>query len=957
MSRPATGAATVARGALCGFLGGLAAGAIEFALAAERAQAFLPSGRTRLLVFLCTLYGAAGGALGALGVAAARALGWATDLEALWHGAFAEAGSGGQGAPGATRGRRWAAYAAAVVLVSAGHVWVVRELALYALTRFHHRLLIAGLVGAEAALLAVPAAALVFLLAAVLSPVLRFGPRLAPRPAAPAGLYAAAWVLGLAGGAGVLAQILVRLEAARRLSHPQRAAAAAWWAPLCLLGGLVVAHLVARLLARRVRPRVLHTPAGAAAAIVATLAALVVPAAALQWSTVRQLDRRPFVAAATLVLVALICALAGAGRGLAKLRGPARAAFAVALPALALSLALSVGRSDRVRKAASQLTGLTTPIVRALHAATDLDRDGYASILGGGDCDDFDRDVHPGALDWPDDGVDQDCNGHAATLAPRPPRRHLAHTPTVDKPNVLLITLDALRADHVSAYGYRRPTTPHLDALAQEGVLFKNAWAHAPSTRYSIPAILTGRYPSTIAVGAANWPPNLLPENRLAAEILKDLGYKTAALLSYHYFSRGWAIDQGFDDYDYSLQTLHSMGGDPAKTQGSSARQLADKNIAWIAEHKAERFFLWTHFYDTHFMFERHPDLPEADFGSDELALYDGEIRFSDHHIGRIFDALKREGLWDRTIVIVTSDHGEGFGEHGLPPSQRHGYHLYRNETQVPLIIRVPGLRPRVVDEPVGHIDILPTLLNLLGQPAGAEPQLLGDSVLDLMLGTPVDDKPRRIYQEVWYEGPTSRKAVVESGWHYIRNLIPDDTAELYDLGSDPEETRDRAGDGTAVEARLRTALAAWMDQAALPADFKRRVEGNVSQTPIPFSHPLGARLGQFISVEGYDLNDGEIAFVLRGLARPPQGWRFFMHIIGPDGRRLNADHEPVENLYPVTRLRPGTWLRDRVKLAVPPGWPEGPLTIDLGLWKGTERAAATGPHAAGDKVRVVIPR
>src|SRR5207302_10065893 len=128
------------------------------------------------------------------------------------------------------------------------------------------------------------------------------------------------------------------------------------------------------------------------------------------------------------------------------------------------------------------------------------DGDGYSSVLGGGDCNDFDREIHPGALDWPDDGIDQDCNGHQATLA-APPRAPFVPLPAAvpRDANVVIITLDALRADHVGAYGYARATTPRLDSLARESALFSDAWAHAPSTRYSVPAILRGRFPSSIA--------------------------------------------------------------------------------------------------------------------------------------------------------------------------------------------------------------------------------------------------------------------------------------------------------------------------------------------------------------------------------------------------------------------------------------------------------------------------
>jgi arylsulfatase A-like enzyme len=388
--------------------------------------------------------------------------------------------------------------------------------------------------------------------------------------------------------------------------------------------------------------------------------------------------------------------------------------------------------------------------------------------------------------------------------------------------NVLLITVDALRADHVGAYGYRRATTPRLDALARESFLFTDAWAHAPSTRYSIPAILTGRYPSAIAQDAnQHWPPKILPRNRLFAEIMKDRGYATGATASYYYFEREWGLDQGFDEYDVHLQTLHSgRYVDPAHTSGTSARELADLDVAWLGNHRREKFFFWTHFYDTHFGFAPHPDLPGCDFGGTEIDLYDGEIRFTDFHIGRILDSLKAAGLWDRTIIIITADHGDGFGEHGIPSNQRHGYHLYANETKVPLLIRVPGLTPRPVTIPVGHIDILPTVLNLIGGQRRDEPTLLGESRLREMLGQPPVSPPV-VFQEVTYEGPTSRydgtqrRALVSPTWHFIRNLIPDGTVELYRRSDDVLEEHDLAGSGEPAERELSRQLAAWLDELA----------------------------------------------------------------------------------------------------------------------------------------------
>ena len=952
--------APVTRAALAGALGGMAAGALEVALAFERVQAFLPSGRGKLLVFACALYAAAGALVGLIIGAVAALLGRASDLGAWWHAAFGPT----ENEP--REGRRVAAYALAVAAALVGLGRLVQPIALDALGRYHHRLLLSSLVGASAAGLAIALAAVVFLLATVLSPVLPLGPRVRLRFSAPLAWEAALWALGLYAGAGAVSALLYSLLERPRMPAALKALNTGIWAPVLIAIALTLSHGLARvgwrlLGSERLRAR-LSSPTALTLALTAALGLPLLLATASQWATVKQLDARPWLALAFGLAVALTAALA--------LRYPfkrmtpiARLLLSIGLVALPLVLALPLGRADRVRKAAVSQTGLSGPLVRAIQAATDLDRDGYSSVLGGGDCNDLDPDVHPGAFDWPDDGIDQDCNGHQASLTPPAPRPWAAVPPTLPKaPNVVLITIDALRADHVGSYGYARPTTPNLDALTRESVRFSYAWAHAPSTRYSVPAILTGRYPSTIAVGNAWWPPNLLPEDRLVGEMLKDLGYHTGAMLSYYYFNRAWGLDQGIDDYDIHLQTLHSMGGDPSKTQGTSARQLADLDVEYIAKHRGEKFFLWTHFYDTHFGFERHPDCFECNFGNDEIALYDGEIRFTDLHIGRVLQALKDAGIWDNTIVIVTSDHGDGFGEHGLPQSQRHGYHLYRNETKVPLIVHLPGVQPRVVDEPVGHIDILPTLINALGRPQSAEPTLLGSSLLGLMLGQPAAE-PRKVYQEVWYEGPTSRKGVVTRDWHLIRNLVPDDTTELYDEKSDPEEEHDRAGEGLDAERALRIALAEWMDAAALPAGFHDKVEGNLSTAPLPFQHKLGDSFSGWLTLEGADApatakagDTFEVALLWHatGGAKGSErdGWRVFTHVIAPDGRRLNLDHDPLEGLYPLKRMREGQWVRDRVKVTLPPNWPRGPLHVDVGLWKSPERAPVSGPDALDGAVR-----
>ena len=948
--------ALAARGALLGASGGVAAGLVDFTRAAVQAGAFLPSGRWKLAAFLCSLYGAAGAAALALAGLLLGAVLWASDGGALWRAAFKDEES---------EGARWAAYALAAAGSLALLGAALDPIALWALRFFHHRALIGALVGAAAAGLALPAALTTLVAAAALSPLVRFGPRARLRYSAPAGIEAAAWILGLYAAAGAVAALLFRLEARPRMPPALKALNVALWAPVILAALVGIAHAIGRRLP--LRDRALKTPRGALVSVATALALPLAIGLVAEWQLVRQLDLRPFTAVAVALGTVVMLLWADLGAPLRKRPLWLRGSIAVLTPALLLFVALGFGRSDRVRKAAISFTGATGPLVQLIQAATDLDHDGYSSVLGGGDCDDFDRDIHPGAFDFPDDSIDQDCNGHQATATPPPRVPFAAVPPTVPKDlNVVMITIDALRADHVGTYGYTRPTTPRLDALARESVVFENGFSHAPSTRYSIPAIQTGRYPSSIATSASlHWPPAILPENRLFAEMLKDRGYHTGATASYGgsgYFEPQWGIFQGFDEYDTHLKALHSLGGNPSSTRGTSARQLADLDVDWIAKHKDQKFYFWTHFYDTHYDFERHPDMPESNFGNSEIDLYDGEIRFSDFHIGRVLDAIKAAGLWDKTIIVITADHGDGFGEHGIPPNQRHGYHLYANETKVPFIIRVPGVAPRRVITPVGHIDILPTVLNAIGAHTDDEPSLQGQSRLGVMTGSVPDDGSGAVFQEVTYEGPSSpysgtqKRAVVTRDWHFIRNVVPDGTSELYHRTVDPNEEHDLSGMGESAEGDLSSALAAWMDQIALPADFSRKAAGNVQGTPYSPSRPLGDSLGGMLIVDGSDAPGApvkrgdhfDLTLYLHAAQPIPAGWRLFAHVVGP-GRMINADHEPVEGTMPLARMRPGTFVRDVIHVSLPPNWPVGTTTLRVGLWRGTERAKAAGAQASPD--------
>ncbi|MFH0901862.1 MAG: sulfatase-like hydrolase/transferase, partial [Pseudomonadota bacterium] len=388
-----------------------------------------------------------------------------------------------------------------------------------------------------------------------------------------------------------------------------------------VLGRLV--EVLLRAVARGRVARVLSHPV-APLATVAFFLAGGAGAAAVAWrATLGQLDLRPHVSGALVLIltlpafylvrraaarcsaVAVRCASFKWLRALPRI--PRLLLRAILVMVLLLATIFLSGRSDAVRKAAAAGSGLGGVLATTLRRLIDLDRDGYSAVLGGGDCNDFDRSVHPRAIDIPDDGVDQNCLGGDVELGSQAGDTGFVPLPATvpANANIMLVTVDTVRADHLGCYDYHRPTSPAMDALASEGTLFVHAWAHAPSTRYCMPAIATGRYPSQVLWDTSVWWPGLRPENRTIAEVLKDRGFTTGAIFNYHYFDRVRRFDQGFDEYDNENARLH-QGRDPASTRGSSSVEQARKAIRFLERHAQERFFLWVHFYDPHFQYERH---------------------------------------------------------------------------------------------------------------------------------------------------------------------------------------------------------------------------------------------------------------------------------------------------------------------------------------------------------------
>ena len=342
--------------------------------------------------------------------------------------------------------------------------------------------------------------------------------------------------------------------------------------------------------------------------------------------------------------------------------------------------------------------------------------------------------------------------------------------------NVLLISIDTLRADHVGAYGFPRPTTPNIDALAREGVLFKDVHTPVPMTLPAHVSMLTGTLPPTHGL-RDNLQNRLAEGSRTLAGLLKARGFATGAVVSTFVLDRQFGLGQGFDSYDDRFQSVHKIG-DLSERKGDETTRVARD---WLEGHKDKAFFLFVHFYDPHDPYE--PPEPFASQWKDQP--YEGEVAFADQCVGQVLDKLRQLGLYDSTLIVITGDHGEMLGEHG---ELNHGFFIYEGALRVPLVMRVPRAQagPRQVDLPVSLIDIVPTVLSLVG--AEVPRELPGVDLSAWLAGRGAGGGARPLYAETVtptrYYGTSSLLGVIADGWKYIETTRP----ELYDLRSDPQE-------------------------------------------------------------------------------------------------------------------------------------------------------------------------
>jgi choline-sulfatase len=347
---------------------------------------------------------------------------------------------------------------------------------------------------------------------------------------------------------------------------------------------------------------------------------------------------------------------------------------------------------------------------------------------------------------------------------------------------VILITIDTLRADHLSAYGAKLVDTPAIDRLAADGIVFENAYAHVPLTFPSHATMMTGMLPYENGVRSNIGyvlDPNAHPT---LPRLLSQRGYATGAAVSAYVLRRDTGMGSLFDFYDDSMEVWESATLGALQRRGDETVHAA---LGWLDRVNGRPFFLFLHLFEPHSPYE-----PVEPFRSKYSNPYDGEIATADAILARFFADLDRRGLYDKSLIVFASDHGEGLGDHG---ESEHGVLLYREVLHVPLIVKLPGryLAGKRVSSPAQLVDILPTITSAVGArvPAG----LPGMSLIDLAEGRARVE--RRVYSETLYPrlhlGWSQLRSLTDSHNHYIESPAP----ELFDVVTDPHETRNLRGE------------------------------------------------------------------------------------------------------------------------------------------------------------------
>ncbi len=436
-------------------------------------------------------------------------------------------------------------------------------------------------------------------------------------------------------------------------------------------------------------------------------------------------------------------------------------------------------------------------------------------------------------------------------------------------PNVLLVTLDTTRADHLSCYGYEKKTSPVLDKLAEQGVLFEKAMAQAAVTPVSHASILTGLYPfhhGLRILHGTNYQSKLTSDQVTLAEMLTEHGYATGAFVSAFPVTKYFGLDQGFQVFDAEFgeqrqAAVNQVGMVNTGRHQRGAAETTDLALEWLRSVEGP-FFAWVHYFDPHDPevqpppeYMRRFPAPKSQKPWDVWRYkYDIEIEYMDEHMGRLFDFFRERGEWEDLVVVVVSDHGEGLGDHNW---WSHGV-LYQEQIRVPLVMKGPGSPADTrIPYQVRTIDIVPTVADYVGldlpelmdgqsllplfEPGAADPKLVAYADSVNMLTYKIPSAPTADRKDDMYF------CVSEEPWKYIRHALKPQDSKLYNLVEDPSEQRNLLTERREISQKMEDLLQSF--------DFRPRPAAETPQETTQESEEALERLREL----GY-IDDGSDA-------------------------------------------------------------------------------------------------